>query len=152
MGQMVSCRSSYRADSRREVFFADERVVPLDHEESNYRVVNEGLLSKIPAPGIPEEQIHKIDVSQLDNPEEVAEQYEKQLMEVFAGKNSVAFPRFDLILLGMGPDGHTCSLFPGHPLLTEDLRWVAWLDDSPKPPPTRITRTLPVYVAAMNRR
>ena len=76
--------------------------MPLDHEESNYRVVSEGLLSKIPAPGIPTEQVHTIDVEHLSDPEAVAEDYEKQLMEVFAGKNSVAFPRFDLILLGMG--------------------------------------------------
>lgn len=127
-----------------EVFFADERVVPLEHEESNYKIVNDNLLAKIPAPGIPREQIHTIDVTQLNEPEEVAEEYEKQLMSIFAGKNSVAFPRFDLILLGMGPDGHTCSLFPGHPLINEELRWVAWLDDSPKPPSTRITLTFPV--------
>ena len=84
-------------------------MVPLNHEESNYRVVSEGLLSKIPAPGIPQEQIHTIDVEHLSDPEAVAEDYEKQLMEVFAGKNSVAFPRFDLILLGMGAPVHRTS-------------------------------------------
>ncbi|KNZ44234.1 6-phosphogluconolactonase [Puccinia sorghi] len=140
------------------VFFADERVVPLDHEDSNYRIVHEGLFSKVP---IPTQNIHPISTENLDDPEEVAHEYEKQLMNEFAGKflthpffcfsgggligkNAVAFPRFDLILLGAGPDGHTCSLFPGHDLLKEDSTWVSWLNDSPKPPSTRITLTYPV--------
>ncbi|MBW0474100.1 hypothetical protein O181_013815 [Austropuccinia psidii MF-1] len=129
------------------VFFADERVVPLDHEESNYRIVHEGLFSQVP---IPTENIHPINTQNLDDPEEVAHDYEKQLMARFVGKNAVAFPKFDLILLGTGPDGHTCSLFPGHDLLKEDAAWVSWLSDSPKPPPTRITLTYPVLNHAHN--
>ena len=86
----------------REVFFADERLVPLDHEESNYRLVKEHLFDKA---SIPAAQIHPLDVSLMSDPEACSEEYEQQLMASFAGKNAVAFPRFDLALLGMGPDG-----------------------------------------------
>lgn len=85
----------------REVFFADERVVPLDHPDSNYASVNEHLFSKV---AIPKQNIHVIDVTKLDDPEAVADEYEKQLVAAFVGKDSVAFPRFDLCLLGIGPE------------------------------------------------
>jgi 6-phosphogluconolactonase len=129
----------------REVFLADERLVPLEHEDSNYRLIKEFLLDKA---AIPQEQVHPIDVSLLDNAEECADEYEKQLMGSFAGKNAVAFPRLDLVLLGMGPDGHTCSLFPGHTLLDEDLRWVAHIEDSPKPPLRRIVKLFQCCLSA----
>lgn len=125
----------------REIFFADERVVPLDHEDSNFLANDEQLFSKVP---IPRQNIHVIDTSRLDDPEAVADDYEKQMVASFVGQNAIAFPRFDLILLGVGPDGHTCSLFPGHELLEEGDGWVAYLTDSPKPPSTRITLTFPV--------
>ncbi|KAK4704804.1 6-phosphogluconolactonase, partial [Phenoliferia sp. Uapishka_3] len=140
LGQDLIGREGVQWD-KWEVFFADERVVPLDHPDSNYASVNEHLFSKVP---IPKKNIHVIDVSLLDNPEAVADEYEKQMIATFVGSNAIAFPRFDLILLGVGPDGHTCSLFPGHPLLEEMDGWVAYLDDSPKPPPIRITLTYPV--------
>lgn len=126
----------------RQIFFADERLVPLDHEDSNYKLCNDEFFSKVPE--LKSSQIHPIDTKLLDDPEELADAYEKQLVQAFAGKESVRNPVFDLILLGMGPDGHTCSLFPGHELLTEKDRWVAPIEDSPKPPAKRITVTYPV--------
>ncbi|KAH0590495.1 putative 6-phosphogluconolactonase [Termitomyces sp. J132] len=124
-----------------QVFYVDERVVPLDHPDSNHLASLTHLFSKVP---IPQQNIHTIDTSFLDDLEELSDAYEKELIREFAQKDSARFPIFDLILLGMGPDGHTASLFPGHELLAEEDRWVAYLEDSPKPPPRRITFTYPV--------
>ncbi|KAI0603041.1 6-phosphogluconolactonase [Biscogniauxia sp. FL1348] len=126
-----------------EIFFADERAVPLDHEDSNYALLKKELLDKIPASwGKP--TVHPINTEFLDDTQELADQYEQVLVNSFAKGDSVKLPIFDLLLLGSGPDGHTCSLFPGHPLLRETDAWVAPIEDSPKPPPKRITLTLPV--------
>ena len=127
--------------THRQVFYADERVVPLDHPDSNHNLCKSALFDLVP---IPSANIHTIDPSLFDDLEELADSYEKQLIHEFAQKDSARFPVFDLILLGVGEDGHTCSLFPGHELLSETDRWVAYLEDSPKPPPKRITLTLPV--------
>ncbi|KAG6911807.1 hypothetical protein DXG01_000054 [Tephrocybe rancida] len=124
-----------------QVFYVDERVVPLDHPDSNHLACTTHLFSKVP---IPLENIHTIDPNLLEDLEELSDAYEKDLIREFAQKDSARFPIFDLILLGMGPDGHTASLFPGHELLAEEDRWVAYLEDSPKPPPKRITFTYPV--------
>ena len=140
-----------------QVFFADERIVPLDHDESNYAACAKAFLDHVP---IKKEQIHTIntelflsttakdpiaDPKDADESEgeavDIADDYEKQLISTFAGANSARYPTFDLILLGMGPDGHTCSLFPNHELLSENDRWIAEVLDSPKPPKRRITFT-----------
>lgn len=129
--------------SKWEIFFADERAVPLDHEDSNYGLLKKELLDKIPEKmGKP--TVHPIDTAHLDDVQELADQYEKLLVRSFASRDSVKLPIFDLLLLGCGPDGHTCSLFPGHALLRETDAWVAGIEDSPKPPPKRITLCLPV--------
>lgn len=133
--------------SKWEIFFADERAVPLDHDDSNYCAVKADLLDNIPSDaGSP--TVHPIDVKLLDDTQELADNYRETLMASFAGKDSVRLPIFDLILLGCGPDGHTCSLFPGHPLLREADAWVCPIEDSPKPPPRRITLSLPVVTHA----
>jgi len=100
--------------------------------------VNREILKKINR--IPQKQIFAIryDLSL----EQCALAYQESLEKTF--QSSPQFPQFDLILLGMGPDGHTCSLFPHHPLLKEKKAWIAYVADSPKPPPKRITFTLPV--------
>ncbi|KAK3819225.1 MAG: 6-phosphogluconolactonase [Linnemannia elongata] len=123
------------------VYFADERCVPLDHEDSNYLLAKTELFDYV---NIPEGNIHTIDPELVNDPEEAAEDYISQLAKTFATKDSVRFPVFDLILLGVGPDGHTCSLFPGHALLEETTNWCAYITDSPKPPSERITLTFPV--------
>lgn len=131
-----------------EIFFADERAVPLDHPDSNYGLLKKELLDKIPRSHGKPVVVH-IDVEKLDDTQELADAYEQALVRSFAAKDSVKLPMFDLLFLGCGPDGHTCSLFPGHPLLREDVAWVAAIEDSPKPPPRRITLSLMVIQHAL---
>jgi len=119
-------------------FFGDERHVPPDSPESNYRMAREALLSKIP---VPSENVFRVPA---ENPDanQAAEAYE-QTLKTFFNPPIGSFPRFDLILLGMGPDGHTASLFPGGKALQETSRWVVanWVE---KFRTDRITLTLPV--------
>lgn len=131
-----------------DIFFADERCVPLDHEDSNYKLVKSELLDKIPE-HLGKANVLTIDTDTINDSQEMADRYEHTLIKIFAAKDSVKFPIFDLLLLGSGPDGHTCSLFPGHELLRETEGWVLAIDDSPKPPKSRITLSLPVIHAAL---
>lgn len=146
--------------SRVEIYFSDERLVPLDSPDSNYAMARETLLERVP---IPREQIHPVS-TQL-SPDEAATRYEETLRTTL----DRAEPRLDLALLGMGPDGHTASIFPGSRLLAgldddfliddpstgplraertavtlatwDKERLVAAVTDAPKPPPLRVTMT-----------
>lgn len=101
------------------VFWGDERLVPPTHPESNYRMAREAFLATVPVPGT---NIHRIE-SELP-PEVAADRYERVLKDFFPARGTDA-PRFDVLLLGMGNDGHTASLFPGTAALDEHHRWVA---------------------------
>ncbi len=103
------------------VFWGDERCVPPDHPDSNYRLAQETLLSQVPIPG---ENIHRM--AGEKPPEQAAEEYEALLRAFFHLKPGEP-PRFDMVLLGLGADGHTASLFPGTPVLREKGRLVAAL-------------------------
>ncbi len=126
------------------VFWVDERWVPWSSPESNYGLAEDHLFSRV---SIPREQIHAIDNS--INPSATARTYESVMRTLFQPREDQV-PRFDLILLGIGEDGHTASLFPGHPLLTQTRAWVAPVLNAPKPPPIRITMTLPLINNSRN--
>ena len=122
---------------RVELFFGDERCVPPDDAHSNYRMARESLLEPL---GIAPERVHRMR-GEL-GPVEGARAYAEELRQAFAPDP----PRFDLVLLGMGADGHTASLFPGDAAVRSDL--LAAPARAPAPPTHRITLTLPVLNAA----
>jgi 6-phosphogluconolactonase len=122
---------------RVHIFWADERFVPRDNAFSNYRLIREMLLDGIP---IPPENVHPVPLKESACLS--AESYEDELRRFF-GKDDL-FPAFDLIMLGIGRDGHTASLFPGDPALNERTRWCACVHTRPGVELERITLTLPV--------
>ncbi len=121
------------------VYWGDERSVPHDAPQSNYRMAREALLDRVP---VPPANIHPMHTHPPD-PNATAAAYEATLRAAFPGP----WPRFDLILLGLGADGHTASLFPGSSALDEHERWVVAVS-VPADPPVRLTLTLPVLRAA----
>ena len=125
--------------SSTQVFWSDERAVPPDDPQSNYRLARERWLD--PA-SVPPASVHRMPGEALDLPAAAAA-HERELIAVCGDP-----PRFDVMLLGVGPDGHVASLFPDHPLLAERRRLVAAVEDSPKPPPRRLTLTLPARFGA----
>jgi 6-phosphogluconolactonase len=119
-------------------YWGDERFVPYDHPESNYRMVREAMFAKAP---VPPDNIHPVPVDA--SPQEAARRYERTLQQTYGAPIlDPTRPLFDLMLLGLGPDGHTASLLPEEPVLQERERWVAVVARGR--PEVRITMTYPV--------
>lgn len=125
-----------------DIFWGDERCVPPDSPDSNYRMAHEVLLSQIQ---IPAPQVHRMPAEQAGR-EAASLAYTQEMQSVFS---TDGIPSFDLIQLGMGPEGHTASLFPHQPSLHETERLVVPVS-VPKPPPDRLTFTPPILNAARN--
>lgn len=118
-----------------QIFFGDERYVPHDDKQSNYRMVKENLLDLI---SIPPENVHSVRTD-LPDPNEAAHTFENELRKYFPNAGNA----FDLVLLGIGKEGHTASLFPNSPSLDERRRWAAAVE-IPATPAKRITLTYPI--------
>lgn len=118
-------------------YWGDERFVPPDHPESNYRMAREAMLAKAP---VPPENIHPIPTD--GTPEDAARRYERTLQSAYGAPTlDPARPLFDVMLLGLGTDGHTASLLPGDPALEERTRWAVPVSHGR--PEVRITLTFP---------
>jgi 6-phosphogluconolactonase len=124
---------------RVDLFWCDERAVPPGHADSNYRIAAERLLGRVP---IDPTRVHRMRGEAADLAAAAAE-YEGVLRQTLGDP-----PRLDVVVLGVGPDGHVCSLFPNHRALDEKSRRVLPIHDSPKPPLRRLTLTLPALADA----
>jgi 6-phosphogluconolactonase len=131
--------------SKTFIFFGDERFVPHDDPRSNFGMAQRTLLSKAP---IPAGQVFPIPTTGA-NAAAGAGAYTRTLEQAFSSALGGALPRFDMILLGLGDDGHTASLFPGAASLHEAKAWVTWSPPGTLPPPVdRVTFTFPLLNAA----
>lgn len=142
--------STYKVLSRRndidwpcvEIFLGDERFVPPDHQDSNYRMVRETLLS---GANVQPRKLFAIPTD--DTPQSAAARYDEMLRQQYgAGELEAGVPLFHLTLLGLGDDGHTASLLPGQPVLQERKRWAAAVPQGRSEP--RITLTYPALDAS----
>jgi 6-phosphogluconolactonase len=124
--------------TRTHFFWGDERFVPPDSPSSNYRMTREAMLDHVP---VPKENVHPVPTAGMTH-DQAAAAYERVLKD-FYGADTLApdRPLFDVMLLGLGTNGHTASLFPDMPVLGERTRWVGWMDD--REAGVRITLTYP---------
>ncbi|MFB7110565.1 6-phosphogluconolactonase [Streptomyces sp. NPDC056190] len=133
---------------RLDLWWGDERFLPEGDPERNVTQAREALLDSVP---LDPERVHAMPAS--DGPygadvEAAAEAYAEELARAAGPQNHGAVPSFDVLMLGVGPDTHVASLFPEHPGVRETERTVIGVHGSPKPPPTRISLTLPAIRSA----
>jgi 6-phosphogluconolactonase len=144
MYSLWAATEKYRNETdwnRVHFFWGDERCVPQDDPLSNYRMTRGTLLEHVP---IPAANVHAAPTS-LSTPEQAADAYDQELRKFFGSSR----PEFDVTLLGLGPEGHTASLFPGSAALEEQARWVVPVQVAAVPP-NRLTFTLPVLNSSRN--
>jgi len=130
-----------------QILFGDERFVPWDDDRSNYKMATASLLADAP---IPNDHVHPVP-TRAPTVADAADAYDQTIRRVLAN-GAAQPPAIDLILLGVGPDGHTASLFPGSPALAERTRWASAVDapTTVQPAVPRVTLTLPILNAARN--
>ena len=131
---------------RTHLFWGDDRAVSPDHPDSNFKTANDALISRV---RLAKEQVHRMP-GEIRPVTDAADRYEAELREFFDPQTDGGLHRFDLVLLGVGPDGHTASLFPHSPALAETEHLAAAVDapDHIVPHLPRLTLTLPVFNAA----
>lgn len=129
-----------------DIWWGDERFVPADDPERNDRQAREALLDALP---LDQHRVHPMPtLEQADgDPDLAAERYAEELAAAAGPEDHGGVPTFDLLMLGVGPDGHVASLFPGRPALYDE-RTVVGVRGSPKPPPVRISMTMPTLQRA----
>ena len=131
-----------------DIWWGDERFVPAGHADRNETQARAALLDKV---GLDPERVHAMPASDGpdgDDPDAAAARYAAALKSASRPEDHGLAPAFDVLLLGVGPDGHVASLFPEKPALYEEARSVVGVRNSPKPPPTRISLTLPTIRGA----
>jgi 6-phosphogluconolactonase len=131
-----------------DIWWGDERFRPAGHHDRNETSARAALLDHV---NVAPERVHPMpgpDGPDGDNPEAAAARYASLLRSAAVPEDHGATPSFDVLMLGIGPEGHVASLFPGQPALYEEERTVVAVRGSPKPPPVRLTLTLPAIRAA----
>jgi 6-phosphogluconolactonase len=148
LAELAGSRARDAVDwDRLDLWWGDERFLPAGHPDRNETQARAALLDKV---DVPPERVHPMpaaDGPDGNDPEAAAERYAAELRAAARPEDHGPVPSFDVLLLGVGPDGHVASLFPGMPALYDDRPVVA-VRGAPKPPPTRVSLTLPSIQAA----